>query len=116
MALTAIGPVTVSHGDPSFVANSAPTTHGIDDVTIAGSCSWTAEKQLREMVRNPDNRTTVGGRTGVLEWLAFDDTLLDDWTGYYLLETFNVTAGHTASLASTDVPFTLTAAYLGDLA
>lgn len=116
MGLVAIGPVTISHGNPQFGTSGAPTEHGIESVSISGSCSWAAAHTLRELVKNPDAQTTVGGRTGVLEWLEYDDDLLGPLTGYYLLEGFSIDAGQKDSLTTTDAPFTLAAAYLGDLA
>lgn len=114
MALTAIGPVTISHGNPAFATGAAPTTHGIEAVTITGTCSWDASKTLRELVKNPHTQTTVGGFTGVQEWLYFDDDLLDDMEGDYLLLSFDRDASHKDSLTTTAVPFTLAAAFLGD--
>ena len=116
MGLAAIGPVAISHGNPQFGTSGAPTQHGIESVSISGSASWAAVHALRELVNNPAAQTTVGGRTGVLEWLDYDDDLLGTLTGYYLLEGFSVDADHKASLTTTDVPFTLQAAYLGDVA
>lgn len=116
MALVAIGPVTISHGDPEFSWDSSPTGHGIRSGSVSGSASWAAVNTLSELVANQDNRVTKAGHTGVYEWLEFDDDLLGSYTGYYLLEGFALTPGHKASLTTTDVPFTLTAAFLGDLA
>lgn len=116
MGLVSIGPVTVSHGDPQFGASATPLSHGIESFSIAGSCSWAAAHTLRELVKNPDARSTVGSRTGVLEWLEFDDALLEPFTGYYLLEAFSISAAQKDSLTTADVPFTLSCAFLGDLA
>lgn len=116
MALTAIGPVTINHGDPSFSYSGGPTGHGIRTGSISGSASWAAVNTLSELVANPDAQTTIGGRTGVLEWLEFSDSLMGSKTGYYLLEDFTQDADHRASLTATDVGFTLSAAYLGDMA
>lgn len=115
MGLTAIGPVAISHGDPGFSSSAAPTTHGIEAVTISGSCSWAASSTLRELVLNPFAQTTVGGFTGVREWLYFDDDLLGDLEGEYLLQKFDRNAGQKDSLTTADVPFTLTAVFLGDI-
>ena len=116
MGLVAIGPVTISHGNPSFATGASPTGHGIESVTISGTCSWDASKTLRELVKNPYNQTTKSGHTGVLEWLEYDDDLLDDLTGWYILKGFDRDADQQSSLTTTDVPFTLQAAYLGDVA
>ncbi len=116
MGLVAIGPVAISHGDPKFATSGGPTNHGIESVTIAGSCAWADVHTLRELVNNPSAQTTIGGRTGVLEWLEYDDDLLEPLTGYYLLGRFSLDAGQRDSLTDTDAPFTLSAAYLGDMA
>ena len=116
MGLVAIGPVAISHGNPQFGTAAAPTTHGIESVSISGSCSWSAVHTLRELVNNPAAQTTIGGYTGVLEWLEYDDDLLEPLTGYYLLERFNLDADQQDSLATTDAPFTIQAAFLGDMA
>ena len=116
MGLVSIGPVTVSHGNPAFATGASPIGHGIESVTISGTCSWAASKTLRELVKNQDARVTKAGRTGVLEWLVFDDDLLDDLTGYYLLEGMSRDADHSASLNTTDVAFSISAAFLGDVA
>lgn len=116
MALVAIGPAEISHGDPAFTSTANPTGHGIRSRTIGGSCSWDAWHTLDELVANRAAQTTVAGHTGVLEWLEFDDDLLEPFTGYYLLEQWNGTAAQKDSLSADDVPFSLTAAFLGDLA
>lgn len=116
MALVSIGAVTISHGDPEFSWDSTPTSHGIRGGSISGSCSWTAVQTLSELIANPDTQTTIGGRTGVLEYLVFDDTKLGTFTGYYLLEQFTVSPDHRSSLTTTDVPFSITCAFLGDVA
>lgn len=110
MALIAIGPVSISHGDPEF--SSATAGHGVRSRSIGGSCSWAAANTLDELVVNEAARVTVKGHTGVLEWLEFDDALLGSWTGNYILEGFVINASQKDSLTTTDCPFTLTAAYL----
>lgn len=110
MGLVAIGPVTISHGNPSFGSSASPTAHGIRSLTVSGSCSWAASDTLEELVANEGNRITKYGFTGVLEWLEFDDALLANRTGDYLLSDFSRDADHKSSLTVTDVPFTLTAA------
>lgn len=116
MALVAIGPVAISHGDPAFSSSGSAAGHGVRSRTIGGSCSWAAWHTLDELVANEAARTTVRGHTGVVEWLEFDDALLGNWTGYYVLEQWGGSASQKDSLTTTDAPFTLTAAYLGDVA
>ncbi len=110
MGLVSIGPVTVSHGDPKFTSSASPLGHGIRTLAVSGSCAWADALTLEELVANEHNRTTRGGYTGVMEWLAFDDALLSGRTGDYLIETFVVDADHKSSLTTSDLPFTFTAA------
>ena len=116
MGLVSIGAAAIDHGDPVYSWRSSPDSHGIRAASIGGSASWAAAKTLGELVANPTGRQTVGGFTGVLEYIVFDDSLLSDLTGYYLLQDFTISAGQQDSLTTTDVPFTLSAAYLGPLA
>ena len=109
MGLVAIGPVSISHGDPKFASSARSVGHGIRSLTIGGSCSWAAANTIEEMVANEDNRTTKAGHTGVLEWLEFDDALLGSRTGDYILEDFGIDADQESSLTTTDVSFTLVA-------
>lgn len=112
MGLVAIGPIAVSHGDPVFGVGADPTDHGMESVTIAGSCSWAAWHSLRELVGNPATRITKGGHDGVLEWLEFDDDLLGPLSGDYILERFTGNVAQKDSLTTTDAPFTLQAAFI----
>lgn len=117
MGLASIGSITIQHGDPDFTWTSDPTAHGIRQAAISGSCTWIQADQLSELVANP-SRKTVGGQTGVLVTIIFDDALLASKTGDYLLQSFDQKAAQKSSTAGTggDVGFSLRAAYLGDLA
>jgi hypothetical protein len=106
VALVAVGPVTINHGDPTFATGSG--THGARLLTIGGSCSWAAWHTLDELVTT-SVKTTIKGYTGVLEWLAFDDALLAPLTGYYLLSDWRGSADQRASLTTEDAPFTVQA-------
>lgn len=115
--LISIGAVTINHGDPTFSWSGGPTGHGIRRCTIGGSCTWQQADTLSELVANPDDRTTTAGITGVREYVVFGGVLLASKTGYYLLLDFDQSAEHRHSLRGVtgDVPFTLSAAFLGDL-
>lgn len=110
MALTAIGPVTIAHGDPVFGSSASPTAHGIRSLTVSGSASWTATDTLEELVANQATRITRAGFTGVVEWLNFDDALMSNRTGDYILIEFSRDADQKSSMTADDVPFTLNAA------
>jgi hypothetical protein len=115
MGLASIGSITIQHGDPDFTWTSSPTAHGIRAASISGSCTWLQADQLSELAANPAT-TTIGGQTGVKVWVVFDDALLASKTGYYLLKSFDQKATQKSSLASSDVNFSLSAAFVGDLA
>lgn len=116
MALTSIGTVTLTQYEPSLSWTSEPTRHGIRRCTISGRCDWTDADELSELVANPARQQTIGGFTGVLEFVTFSDSLLSPKTGYYLLESFEQSASHEHSVGTAPVPFSISAAYLGDLA
>ncbi len=109
MGLVAIGPVAIAHGDPGITNAVDPTDHGVEVLTVTGSCSWAASDTLREMVKNEAARITSHGHTGILDELTFDDALLSALTGQYIIKSFVRTAGQQDSLTTTDVPFTMVA-------
>ena len=111
MGLASIGPVQISHGNPTFSWDSTPIGPGLRGCRIGGSASWVAVKQLSELIANPGREISVGGRMGVLEYLTFDDDLLGTFTGWYLIDGLGLAADHKDSLALYDLPFTLSAVY-----
>lgn len=118
VGLISIGPVVVNHGDPKFSWDSNATGHGIMPASVSGSCLWHQAKTLLELVNNPAAQATVGGRTGVTEWIEYGGPLLSDLTGYYLLGAFTLAPSQEHSLAGPDgdVDFALDCFYLGDVA
>ena len=118
VGLISIGPVVVNHGDPKFTWDSNASQHGIMPASVSGSCLWYQAQTLLELVNNRDARSTVGGRTGVLEWIEYGGPLLANLSGYYLLDTFSLAPEHVHSLSGIegDVAFALSCHYLGDMA
>lgn len=116
MSLTRIGPVAVTFMDPSYSVESQPTARGHRAVSLGGQLQWDEAQQLSELVANQDRRITVGGVSGVLEYVHADDELLAPFRGWHLLTAFSIKAGHSHSLAGVTgpVPFDLSAVQLGD--
>lgn len=116
MSVTAIGPVVVSvHGDPSASRSSTPTSRSGRDVSIQGYLEWDEVEQLSELVANSTLQRTIGGVTGVLEYISTDDDLLAGWNGWYLLTGFSYSPEQQHSLNGVTglVPFSLAGAYIG---
>lgn len=117
VGLISIGPVVINHGDPKFTWDSNASQHGSMPASVSGSCLWYQAMTLLELVNNPAVRRTVGGRTGVQEWIEYGGPLLIGLTGYYLLETFRLAPDQEHSLAGPegDVAFSLDCVYMGDV-
>lgn len=115
MSLVSIGPVAVDIRMPSFSESADPITHGISGFQVSGLLVWDTARSLKEMVNNPDSQQTVGGLTGVLEHLVFTGDEQEAITGYYLLQSFVLGAATYTHRKIGRTPFSLSAAYLGDL-
>ncbi len=123
MSLTAIGPVSVQVRKPTFNWTSVPGVHGFvgkahghRPASISGVMQWPQALALSDLIANPTDRVTIGDQTGLLEYLNFDDVLLIGFTGYYLLQQFDLLgewqwAGHGLNYP---VGFTLKGIYIGD--
>lgn len=111
--LVSIGALAVDYRRPNLKFTSAPTTHGIRGCSISGLVEDSAADTLSELVNNPI-QVTIGGFTGVQEWVIFSGTLAGK-TGYYLLENFDEETEH-SMMFSGFTGFSLSGAYLGDLA
>jgi hypothetical protein len=83
--------------------------------SIDGVLDWRKAHQLSELVDNPDRAVTIGGQTGVLEHLVFDDELLRPFAGWWLLQSFDISGEQQWSLAGVDGPvgFSLRGVFLG---
>lgn len=117
MSLRYLGPVPVTeHFDPSFSWTSEDVA-GIRGASISGELPWSKAQQLSELVNNGARRITIGSHSGVLEYVHLDDVMLRDFQGFYLFRSFDVDADHASSLNGVDgpVPFSVDAAYLGDI-
>lgn len=115
MSVTAIGSVVISfHGAPSFSRSSSPTSRAGQEATISGRLDWAQIDQLAELLNNPALQRTVGGATGILEYLDTNDAKLASRKGWYLFSNFKDDPEQQHSLANSPVPFSLTGVYLGD--
>ncbi len=113
MSVTDFGPIAAIHYNPTYQQTAA--VNGISDVQIGGSLPLLKAQELFELVNNEDNRTTVAGRTGVLEFITSPYPVISPFNGYYLFESFDFVP-YKFSTGTIAAHFTLTAAYLGDLA
>lgn len=114
MGLVSIGPVSLFHGNPDFSWSAAPTSRSGQAASISGLTDWDEAHELRELIANPALQQTVGGSTGVLEWIEFDDDLLGPFTGYYLLTAFAMSPTQDSSVGGSPVAFSLSADFIGD--
>lgn len=118
-SLLRIGPIPIydrgQHRNPSLRWTSNPGAHGIRTCVISGQAPRASVLQLGELVANADRRLTIAGFSGVLEFLSFDGELVGPFRGWYLLTSIDVAAERPWSI-TTYTPFSLQAAYLGDVA
>lgn len=68
---------------------SAPTPQGTRGASIRGSLRLAQAEQLSELVANGARRVTIGGETGVLEYVYFDGGVTREFNGWYLLQAFS---------------------------
>lgn len=113
MSLVSIGPFSTFHGDPEFSFSSVPTSRSGRKATISGLTDWEEAMGLSEFVGNPDEQVTIGDTTGVLDQVTFDDDLLGPFSGWWVLESFEIRPDHRASVGF-PVSFSLSGSFLGD--
>lgn len=113
--LRSIGPVEVEFRNPSLRWTSTPNTHGIRTCSIGGTVEMADGHTLAELINNPAARITKGGFTGVLEYLVFDGDAVGPLQGYYLLQSFDLDIDRQYVYGGR-VAFTMTAAFLGEVA
>ena len=114
MGLVSVGAIAMDHRNPQMSWGSS-SLDGIAPVRISGQSPVASVQALWELVNNPAGRETKGSHTGVKEHLVFDGDLVGMFTGWYLLESCEMSAERPWSVTDF-TPFTLTAAYLGDMA
>lgn len=115
MGLTNIGPVAVRVRKPAFNWTSSASAQGQRAGAFAGVVQWAQAQQLSELVDNPGRRLTIGPSNGVLEPLWFDDVLLAQFSGWYLLDSFELLGDWQWSGHGIDYPvaFSLKCVFLG---
>lgn len=98
MSLAYVGPLNLAaHYDPSYSWVSDPSTSGRLS-SLSGMTSWDEAKLLSELVANPHRRRTIGSHQGVLEIVWSDDDLLEEFNGWYLLDSVEINAAQRDSL------------------
>ena len=113
MSLTAIGAITLTHFEPEFSWSSSPTSRSGRPTRISGMVEWDEAHELSELIANPARQQTMGGVTGVLETITFSDSLLGPFSGWYLLESFEMSPAQQHSLGNSPVPISIAAVFLG---
>lgn len=112
--LAYIGPVRVElHGEPSFKWTSSLDPAGTRRASIAGVFDEAVAEQLSELLADTDAAPTTGGVKGVVAPIWAEGRFLDQFIGWYLLESFDIDPDHAASLTA-EAKGTLAATYLGD--
>lgn len=122
-----IGPIVVDWFVPTLSVDATPAGKGLDSVTIEGTAAYPVVHSMRELIKNYQARQTIGGVTGILEYVEMECASLASWDGWYLLlgismstdrlrieaaESDDPTLGQGTTAT---VPFSITAAYLGDM-
>lgn len=117
--LVSIGSVPVDWRRPAIRPSSSPTSHGIRPVSLSGAFDIEAIEILGELFANEARQETVGGFTGVKEWWVFSGDVLGLFTGWYITMSFDPSYEREWFFGtrgtSSFMPFSMTAAYLGDL-
>ena len=113
MSVTDFGPIAAIHYNPSYSQSAA--VRGISSVQIGGHLPLAAAQSLFELVNNSDDRVTIQGHTGVLEFITSPYPVIAPFNGYYVLESFEFVP-YKFSNGTIAADFTLTCAYLGDVA
>lgn len=113
MSTTDFGPVATTHYNPAF--RETAVHNGVSTVQISGALPIAAAKTLKELCNNPAATRSVQGRTGTLMWIESPYAALSDNVGYYLVESFDYEPYRFDS-GAIGADFSMTAAYLGDMA
>lgn len=114
MSMTDFGPVEALFYNPSFDLEADATT-GIAVGQISGELPLAAAQTLFELTNNKDNRTTIGGHTGVLEWFESPYPVIAPFAGWYLFGPLRFTP-YKFSSGTIAASFSMPVAYLGDMA
>lgn len=110
-----VGPISTTPYDFSATRDSPSGTKGFSAVTFSGRLEQVLADALAELVVNPSSRSTIGGVSGVLAYIAAESAALVNYSGYYLLQSFE------SSPDGIDpdwpyVSFALSAVLIGDVA
>lgn len=82
-----IGGVIIDWFSPTVSEDDSPAGKGFPSVTIGGAAPHGVVDELREVTRNYRNRRTVGGETGIQQYIEFECApLTASWDGWYLLQ------------------------------
>lgn len=110
-----IGPVLapIYNWQPSWASRSTP--NGFRAVSHSGHMTLTVAYQLSELVANRDRRVTIGGESGVLEYIWSESPVAANFNGWHLLTDFAMSPQKIGADARY-TPITLGALHLGTYA
>lgn len=92
--------------------SSASGSTGFRLVTYAGHMALAVAYQLSELVANRDRQVTIGGESGVLEYIWSESEVASNFNGWHLLKGFAMSPAKIGSDA-VYTPISLTAVHLG---
>lgn len=110
-----IGPVSTTPYNYTATVTSTANPKGFRAANFNGVITVAQAVTLSELVANPAARQTIGGETGVLEYVTSTSPVMGNFDGYYLLQSFNFVPdmiGENARFAG----FSLSGVLIGDTA
>lgn len=113
VSLLRVGPITAAPYNFNISRSSPSNAKGFRTITFSGDVDSDVADQLDELVVNPDARRSVGGQTGVQEYVESTSPALVSVNGYCLLTGFDATLSIDPNWPFAS--FSLTAILMGDL-
>lgn len=108
-----VGPVMTRPYNFKATRDSPSSVRGFRRLSFSGTLEIGLADAVEELVVNPSSRLTIGGETGVREYVESESPGLASINGWYLLTSFNSTLSVDPLWPYVD--FTLQATYLGDV-
>ena len=109
-----IGAIVTTPYEFAAQLGSVVNPKGFQSASLSGKLELVLCKQIKALVANPTARSTIGGVTGILEYVTATAAAIDDVTGYHLLQSWD----HSTDGIDPDWPyasFSLKTVYIGDL-
>lgn len=107
-----LGPVQSIGYNLAPAWTSAPAPGGTRAFTLSGTLPVAPAEQLSELVANDARRVTIGGQSGVLEYVFMDGGVSRDFNGWCLFDRYDFTPYRLGDGVK-GADFTLSAVHLG---